>query len=266
MPQRYLTVGDVKLKHRRTEGCCRRHSKTVLAGFDASGVPVTLDVGACRKSCNPRMANIVRDKRSSCSQSSPCEPSRVSQEEFHLVGGPVKFEAIDECKCRRKSGSCERISKVTVFRPGTPYETEVDVGDCSGQCRNGNGCKPQRNRTVTVPGPNGAECIEVIEECACASECYRMSKTEVYLETDRDGRETTRRIDVGLCTGDCAEAETYQCVFRSKPISGRGSPCLMSLKKRATSCLPLTYTTHEFEGDGKRGNKTVLAIRTCGCA
>ncbi|XP_022243524.1 uncharacterized protein LOC111086143 [Limulus polyphemus] len=129
-------------------------------------------------------------------------------------------------------------------------------------------CLPLRNRSVSVEGPNGAKCVEVIEECQCSKSCFRMAFMESFYEwiwnkTSNATEERIKDIDVGRCVGSCEDfkEDQFQCVLRDPSDSNR---CLMSLRKSAPRCVPLQFSTHSFST--KEGAlKTVLAVDQCGC-
>ena len=59
------------------------------------------------------------------------------------------------------------------------------------------GCRPVKNKTVSVEGPNGVQCHSVVEECSCTGGCYRMSYLEtVYDYTDVSDNDTGSSPDV----------------------------------------------------------------------
>nr|CAD7257443.1 unnamed protein product [Timema shepardi] len=123
------------------------------------------------------------------------------------------------------------------------------------------GCRPLRNKTVTVPGPNGAECHSVIEQCACAGSCYRTSYMETvydYVDTDEP---LVKEIDVGRCVGSCSGADTRKCVFRDKKTPGK---CIAGLYGKQTSCTPSQFKVHRYSDKEKR-TKEVISITACKC-
>ncbi|XP_070545432.1 uncharacterized protein [Ptychodera flava] len=248
-------------------GCCERQKRIVVAGFDMSGRQIELDLGHCRKTCNshsqlhhlqkqlPANLNITkailqsaRRSESSCPRHSICEPARFKCERVNLVGDPAEFDVITECRCQPKPEACERRSRHVLIFPDSPYQTDVDVGMCGGRCQ------------------QGTKCVEVIEQCGCRSECYRVSRHEVYYELVHDRRlnrteEKIKDIDIGRCVGTCSSGNHLRCVMRS-----RANPdvCLMSLVKKNVACSPKTYTTHQFVSRGG-AVKTVLAVNDCSC-
>lgn len=118
----------------------------------------------------------------SCLQS-VCLPSAMKRETFYDLSGEVKeFDVIETCDCSNlPQEGCQRISSRVKIHTGTPYEMEVDVGQCLGSCDDDSAehclsCRPVRNRTISVEGPSGAYCEAKIEECQCVGECYRVRK------------------------------------------------------------------------------------------
>jgi hypothetical protein len=76
-------------------------------------------------------------------------------ERYYTLEGPLEIGVVQECSCLAKPPTCERAEKNITFFPETPFERTMDVGECHGHCDSGNSCKPSRNRTVHVVGPNG---------------------------------------------------------------------------------------------------------------
>lgn len=62
-------------------------------------------------------------------------------------------------------------------------------------------CKAVKNHTVTIPGPNGAVCVNVTDECECQRGCFRSSYNMVFNEqvTDANTGEKTERAKVSCC-------------------------------------------------------------------
>ncbi|XP_042887949.1 uncharacterized protein LOC122263550 [Penaeus japonicus] len=101
--------------------------------------------------------------------------------------GSVSVSVTDECACQPRSHSCRRHPRRVTLHKDTPLQTTVDVGDCQGHCAHELGCKPIKTRTVTVEGPNGAECLTVVEQCGCEAACYRaLHFQQVYNYTNAD--------------------------------------------------------------------------------
>nr|CAD7423192.1 unnamed protein product [Timema monikensis] len=252
--------------------CCVRHEKHVTIGFGISGEMVQLDVGKCRKNCRTsHMESLQLSKdlngssmnehlQQSCPEDWMCIPSSSAVQRVSTLRGLQEFTVVEGCECRERPPICTRESSSLLLHPGTPYETRLDVGVCSGHCQLG-GCRPLRNKTVTVPGPNGAECHSVIEQCACAGSCYRTSYMETvydYVDTDEP---LVKEIDVGRCVGSCSGADTRKCVFRDKKTAGK---CVAGLYGKQTSCTPSQFKVHRYSDKEKR-TKEVISITACKC-
>nr|CAD7201123.1 unnamed protein product [Timema douglasi] len=196
----------------------------------------------------------------SCPEDWMCTPSSSAVHRVSTLRGLQEFTVVEGCECRERPPICTRESSSLLLHPGTPYETRLDVGVCSGHCQLG-GCRPLRNKTVTVPGPNGAECHSVIEQCACAGSCYRTSYMETvydYVDTDEP---LVKEIDVGRCVGSCSGADTRKCVFRDKKTPGK---CIAGLYGKQTSCTPSQFKVHRYSDKEKR-TKEVISITACKC-
>nr|CAD7461225.1 unnamed protein product [Timema tahoe] len=196
----------------------------------------------------------------SCPEDWMCVPSSSAVQRVSTLRGLQEFTVVEGCECRERPPICTRESSSLLLHPGTPYEMRLDVGVCSGHCQLG-GCRPLRNKTVTVPGPNGAECHSVIEQCACAGSCYRTSYMETvydYVDTDEP---LVKEIDVGRCVGSCSGADTRKCVFRDKKNPGK---CMAGLYGKQTSCTPSQFKVHRYSDKEKR-TKEAISITACKC-
>ncbi|NP_001161631.1 pinhead-like protein precursor [Saccoglossus kowalevskii] len=262
-------------------GCCERKSKSIAVGYDVSGTQIELDIGECRRTCGPHSHGRLNRKESaqnvswdrersyhSCPRDLSCEPTRLKREKVHLVGDPVEYDVIENCACKPVPVVCRRRSQLVVLYPDSPHQTQIDVGSCEGHCSDGEGtvCRSTKNQTITVEGPNGKECVEIIDECSCESECYRVPYMQSYYEIVYDSVvnrtvQQHKEIDIGRCVGTCSTTNHLRCVMRSPSDP---NVCLMSLVKKNVSCLPKTYTTHQFVSRGGVV-KTVLAVNECSC-
>ncbi|GFG39203.1 hypothetical protein Cfor_04162 [Coptotermes formosanus] len=253
--------------------CCSRQAKFVPIGFGGSGEVVRLDVGHCQKSCTS-VPSLVEpdfvDFRSSvakpCAGESACLPSRSRVQRVSTLRGMQEVPVVEECGCSYKQERCYRHPHTLQLHPGTPYETHLDVGACSGRCDSEFGCRPVKNRTVSVPGPNGVQCHSVIEECSCTAGCYRMS----YLETvydyadfsdDTVASPTVMEIDVGQCTGLCSGGQTQKCLYRDRTDS---SKCLASLYGKQSSCTPARFEVYRYTTKDRQ-IKELISIKDCKC-
>ena len=53
------------------------------------------------------------------------------------MAGVQQVAVIEDCSCVASAQQCQRVDKNVVYFPGTPFETVVDVGACSGPCQSG---------------------------------------------------------------------------------------------------------------------------------
>ncbi|XP_077999235.1 uncharacterized protein LOC144452097 [Glandiceps talaboti] len=279
-------VSNTEKDSSSNDGCCEKQRKIISAGYDVSGRQIELDVGHCRKVCGshthrhllkqeippdlnvtPEILRNIQKSDQSCPGRSVCEPTRLIRERIHLVGAPSEFDVIENCQCKFKPSQCRRQSRLLVLYPASPYQRTIDVGTCMGPCHNGEEtCQSTKNKTITVAGPNGKECVSVIEDCGCRGECYRVSHIESYYEITYDNTlnrtvEKVKEIDIGQCVGTCSSGTHLRCVMRSP---SNPDICLMSLVKKNVSCSPKTYTTYEFLSRGG-AVKTALSVDECTC-
>jgi len=131
--------------------------------------------------------------KSSC-LSSTCLPTGIREETiFSLSGSHASHTVIEDCDCVNLPHRCQRVSFPVTFNVGTPFQKAVDVGRCLGSCKhnanhmetNGMACKVTRNRTLSIEGPNGMECVPVIDECECAAECFRVREFYTVYDYER---------------------------------------------------------------------------------
>ncbi|XP_072038424.1 uncharacterized protein [Amphiura filiformis] len=276
-------------QRQREESCCIRRPHVIRVGYDAFGKEFLLDVGKCRRvaksivahlsllgsdpASRPELLDLIASSQTQCGTCSgsanSCVPSQSRIERLHLHGGLEEVAVIEDCMCVPKPAQCERTSQHQIFFPDSPYETVVDVGMCSGHCKSRDDsqsyCRPTRNRTVTVEGPMGHHCVEVIESCECTGECYRASYVESYYAIEWNAtlngtQQVVKDIDVGRCAGGCDSNRSLKCLMGSGQSP---NTCLMGLYGQ-TSCSPRSYTNNAFTlPNGKR--TSVLSIDTCQC-
>ncbi|KAL2744518.1 hypothetical protein V1477_007060 [Vespula maculifrons] len=205
-----------------------------------------------------------------CSQEGHCRPRAARLERVSTLQGVRIIEAVDACECSSDS-SCKRESYTHLIHSGTPYQVVIDVGVCIGHCGKDLGCKPVRNNTVSVKGPNGDEVYPVIERCSCVGNCHRMDHMETVLDFSeveiKEGTNTTdvkpvvRQINVGQCVGACPGNETETCLLRDKREPSR---CLAGLYSKQHTCTPARFKVHEYRT--RRGSKReVIQIIQCIC-
>ncbi|XP_063588778.1 uncharacterized protein LOC134765920 [Penaeus indicus] len=267
---------------REANKCCRRETKMKSVGLSvATGEEITVDIGQCKKHCtrnklkkdeferliqenpdiDPRtLFEMHRRRRAepSCLGDEVCAPSAARMERVLTLEGSVSVSVTDECACQPRSHSCRRRPHRVTLHNDTPLQTTVDIGDCHGHCAHELGCKPIKTRTVTVEGPNGSECLTVVEQCGCEAACYRaLHFQQVYNYTDPD-EPTVEMIDVGKCVGDCDSAPEETCVWRE--LNGS---CGMALSRASRCSASGVREIEVWQRDGS--TRTLMAITHCGC-
>jgi hypothetical protein len=80
-----------------------------------------------------------------CPGESSCVASKSRIQRVSTLRGMQELSVVEECDCRHKSKRCYRQPHTLQLYPGTPYETHLDVGTCSGPCDSGE--QTQRSRT-----------------------------------------------------------------------------------------------------------------------
>ncbi|XP_038061363.1 uncharacterized protein LOC119732065 [Patiria miniata] len=262
--------------------CCYRQKKYHTIGFDTSARrPIRKDVGRCRRTYlerptprGPTTDPRVLVKRSKgqgpvcdqpCDDGNLCLPTRILLERslYANAWSPLDYEVINDCQCVPKMHPCERMPFNKVFHHNTPYETTIDVGECRGRCFNGRDsdveCRATKNKTETVLGPNGHECVDVITGCSCAGGCFRASHMVAFYirkfnETTDEYYDAVQELDVGICLGSCTER---------KGICIRRTNCAAVLLPN-TYCSPKEYVPHMFQTpEGE--DLTVHVINECKC-
>nr|CAH0111355.1 unnamed protein product [Daphnia galeata] len=270
-----------------TKSCCDRVQKKYFVGKGLDG-DISVDMGQCRQSCSAKRTKINRKEfeailkanhsvdpvelylamqrdiaPKSCGEDSHCLPTRTVVERHMTMSGMQEVAVIEDCSCMSDPELCHRVEERVIHFPGTPFETSVDVGRCSGPCMSGNAlsCRSTRNKTVAIAGPNGDACVEVIDKCSCTSSCYRASSMEhVYDFASPLDDETT---DSGRCRQVRWRVQyvTSQGALRSEDDN---SKCLMSLTRRENNCLPMGFQLHRFRNQNGT-MKSMLSITDCGC-
>ncbi|XP_043269335.1 uncharacterized protein [Venturia canescens] len=263
---------DVRQHH-----CCARHEKMIDVGEGISREVIRIDAGHCRMQCPKHVSDDPGDASrpavTTCSaQNSHCHPRAARLERVSTLQGVKVIEAVDTCDCSINFIDCRRESLTHLVHSGTPHQVVIDVGVCMGFCSTNLGsCKPLRNRTISVPGPNGDEVYQVIGECRCAGNCYRMDHTESVLDFSeieiKDGTNTTdvkplvKQINVGQCVGSCPGNETETCLLRDKKKPSR---CLAGLYSKQHTCTPASFKVHEYRT--RRGSRReIIQISECAC-
>ncbi|XP_031772863.1 uncharacterized protein LOC100871171 [Apis florea] len=251
--------GNESRTHReevRQHVCCARHERMIDVGYGISGEIIQIDAGHCRKLC-PRHVlddpgDASRPTVQRCFPESHCRPKASKLERVSTIQGVRVIEVTEACECTSDS-SCRRESFTHLVHSGTPHQAVMDVGVCMGHCAKDLGCKPVRNSTVSIKGPNGDEVYQVIEKCGCAGTCHKMDHMETVLDFSeveiKDGTNTTdvrpvvRQINVGQCVGTCPGNETEMCLLRDKREPSR---CLAGLYSKQHTCTPARFKVHEY--------------------
>lgn len=74
----------------------------------------------------------------SCAEESThCLPVRTVVERHMTMTGLKEVAVIESCSCLPDPELCHRVQEHIIHYPGTPFETSVDVGRCSGPCNAG---------------------------------------------------------------------------------------------------------------------------------
>ncbi|XP_018006740.1 uncharacterized protein LOC108664626 [Hyalella azteca] len=123
-------------------------------------------------------------------------------------------------------------------------------------------------RTTAIEGPNGSECVSVIEQCSCVGSCFRIAhlqhiynftSTDPEANFSADGR--IEVVDVGRCSGECDALDAGgRCVFKSSD-----GVCLMSLQHSVGSCSAVQRERLFYHAqDGEVRNLNV--VKKCACS
>lgn len=80
-----------------------------------------------------------------CAGESACLPSRSRVQRVSTLRGMQEVPVVEECGCSYKQERCYRHPHTLQLHPGTPYETHLDVGACSGRCDSGEHTDPPRD-------------------------------------------------------------------------------------------------------------------------
>ncbi|XP_020298205.1 uncharacterized protein LOC109862548, partial [Pseudomyrmex gracilis] len=239
-----------------------------------SGEVVQIDVGQCRKLCPRHVSDdpgdVSRPAVQKCSPNFHCRAKAAKLERVSTLQGIRVIETIDACECSPES-SCKRESYIHYVHSSTLHQAVVDVGICNGHCGKDLDCKPLRNSTVSIKGPNGDEVYQIIEKCGCAGNCHRMDHIETLLDYNEvtinestnttDVRPVIRQIDIGQCVGTCPGNEMETCLLRDKTEPSR---CLAGLYLSQHTCTPARFKVHEYRT--RRGAKReIIQITQCAC-
>nr|XP_045585194.1 uncharacterized protein LOC123747203 [Procambarus clarkii] len=276
---------SVSLSSRDHTNCCIRQAKMKNIGVsDATGEEILIDVGHCRKHCSrkqqlkrveferlllenpemdPRLLFLLNSGQQrgspSCPEEEACTASESRVERLATTEGVVSVTVTEACQCQPRPHSCRRQPRPVTLHKGTPLQTTIDLGDCQGHCFHELGCKAIKSRTVSVEGPNGSECVSVVEECGCESSCYRAALYQHLYNYTTPDEPTIQVIDVGTCIGECDTMPEDHCVFRES-----SGGCMMSLVKRSSRCSPTGINNINItQADGSK--RTLTTVTHCGC-
>ncbi|KAF7988023.1 hypothetical protein HCN44_007517 [Aphidius gifuensis] len=258
--------------------CCARYEKKISVGHGVSGEIITIDAGHCRKVCPKHTiddpGDASRPAVQRCPAQSICHPRGSRLERVSTLQGVKIIETVDTCDCWSSQSKCNRVSFEQLVHSGTPYQATIDVGYCHGTCSKSLNCKPLKNTTISIKGPDGDEVYQVIKKCGCASKCHRMDRTESVLDYSQleikkginttDVKPVVRNINVGQCvgnTGSCLGNKTETCLLRDKK---NPTICVASLYTKQHSCTPARFKIHEYRN--RRGFKReIIQIVECAC-
>jgi hypothetical protein len=63
-----------------------------------------------------------------------CRPRTARLDRISTIAGVKIIEVVDTCDCSTGQ-KCRRDEYSQILYMGTPYQVEVDVGTCIGQCK-----------------------------------------------------------------------------------------------------------------------------------
>ncbi|PIK45925.1 pinhead-like protein [Apostichopus japonicus] len=246
---------------------CKRIQRNTFIGRDATGKEYLIDTGQCSHvTLTPNQSPALPQQSVEiCNTTSPCDITRIRTESNTLLTGVEHYDIVESCECHKLREHCAKVSLYKTFFPNSPFEVQIDVGTCRGDCvkENCDGCFPTETVSKSIEGPNGDECVEKIERCSCTSACYRASHFQTYYvkRWDRSSNSSIvelRKFDVGKCIGICSP--TPFCIIWD-PSSGK---CLSSIST-SSRCKATAFDTHSFTTpDGKE--KMLISIGNCVCA
>ncbi|KAJ7384768.1 hypothetical protein OS493_020360 [Desmophyllum pertusum] len=233
-----------------------------------TGIGQKFQVANCKTSLVDATREVKRSPQGDqefCPGTDLCMASLSEVTTIRTLSGVRDVTSALNCTCIPREKDCQRMSSEQVFFRGTKYETRVDVGQCIGKCRSRGPreveCKPTSSKTVTVMGPNGAKCVEVIQSCSCERKCYRVSHNEA-IQVQHNNTTLTKMIDVGRCVGTCSGHAKGECLYWINNRDGSGLKtrhCAIRTKTRPKECYP------EFTREQTVGEKTLTVIDSCAC-
>ncbi|KAJ8669375.1 hypothetical protein QAD02_000634 [Eretmocerus hayati] len=253
--------------------CCARHPRIINVGHGISGQVIQVDVGYCKNFCPHHFVDDPGDASrpavQKCMPNTHCRSKTARLERISTIEGIQTVEVVETCDCST-SYFCRRNTYLQAIYVGTPFQHEIDIGACVGSCKKF-GCRPSKNSSISVHGPNGNEVYQVIQKCACAGSCHRMDRVETILDFSgveikgpmriADVRPVIRHVNVGQCVGSCSGNGTEKCLLRDirNPMK-----CLAGLHSQNFNCTPAKFKVHEFRT--RRGLKReIIQITQCAC-
>ncbi|XP_031564849.1 uncharacterized protein LOC116300182 [Actinia tenebrosa] len=174
-------------------------------------------IGKCAKVQS--LSSSEEDQPSSCPSHHLCLASKSQLHDISTISGIITASSAVHCTCVDPSQACRRVSSFHTYHAGSYYKTTMDVGRCVGTCAKGQKtCKAVSTTTISVNGPNGAQCVKKITKCACTRTCYRVShkqlfRTRQFDKTTNSNRTVYRVIDVGKCSGQCYKKRPSSCIY-----------------------------------------------------
>ncbi|KAK3875663.1 hypothetical protein Pcinc_019473 [Petrolisthes cinctipes] len=272
---------------RHNATCCVLERKmTKIGTSEATGEDTLVDVGHCRRRCRGRRRHMKKaelerlmrenptvDPRTlfmlhsgrgrgvdSCHEEEVCLPSAWRMEHFMTRQGQVSVTVTESCQCQVRAHSCRRQPRSVTLHKDTPLQTTLDLGNCQGHCSEDLECRATKSRSVSVEGPNGAECVSIVEECGCEASCYRATLYHHLYNYTIMGSPQSQVIDVGTCVGECDNITPEDhCISRES-----SGGCVMSLVKKSFHCSPTGLQhLHYQHKDGS--SRTLVVVTRCGC-
>ncbi|XP_058792110.1 uncharacterized protein LOC131664773 [Phymastichus coffea] len=253
--------------------CCARQQKVIDVGHGISGDLIKIDAGYCKSFCPRHLfddpGDASRPAVQKCMPNMLCRPRTARLERISTIQGVRTIEVVETCDCS-SAYACRRDPYTIALHTGTPYQVEIDIGICIGACRKYS-CKPSRNATISVRGPNGDEIYPIIDRCSCAGNCHRMDHMETVLDFSgieiresmniADARPIVKQINVGKCVGTCSTNNTETCIIHDKK---NPTNCLAGLFTDSQNCTPAKFKVIEYRT--RRGIKReIIQITQCAC-
>ncbi|XP_011501124.1 PREDICTED: uncharacterized protein LOC105364794 [Ceratosolen solmsi marchali] len=253
--------------------CCVRQKKMIDVGHGISGEVIQIDTGYCKSFCHRHFVDdsgdLSRPAIQKCMPNTQCRPRTARLDRISTIEGVKTIEVIDSCDCSTGQ-KCRRDVYSQILYMGTPYQVEIDVGICVGRCKKFH-CRPTKNSSVSIHGPNGDEVHQVIERCSCTGSCHRMDRVETILDFSgieikedmniAEAKPILRQINIGQCVGECSGNTTETCILRDKK---NPTKCLAAVYSKNQNCIAVKFKVHEYRT--RRGMKRdIIQILQCAC-